>query len=274
MKNKKLPIGIGVSAILCFMLLTYHTVTIEEIVYHEVWKDTVTGETVMNRTITILVHDIYIWKKNTYSYLVSYEVERSSNASQIIQDTIDRTSGRILFHRGYYSLDDNITIDDGTEFIGDGVVFFLGENVSFRFTRGASARMVNVTIYSFPYHFAEHKIYSNTTLKYLVGNKLTIINCTVEKSNIKHSVVTDSEIKSSVLCSTMVNSTSIIGTEILTSFLVNVTAEKTEFKLSCIVNSKLVNSSVSNQSFVGNSRLLNTTCAPDTVLHNDRKGVK
>jgi len=109
----------------------------------------------MNRTTTFLVQDSYLWKKNVYSYSVSCEVERSANASQIIQDTIDRTSGRILFHKGYYTLDSNITIDDGTDFIGDGAVFLLSENVYFKFTIHASARMANVTIYGFPHNFTE-----------------------------------------------------------------------------------------------------------------------
>lgn len=78
--------------------------------YHEIWLDSLTGETVVTQVIMTLV-TCRNERKEIYQ---SLEVYRDISASKSIQWTIDSTSGIIFFKAGTYIINTMIVLDSFT----------------------------------------------------------------------------------------------------------------------------------------------------------------
>jgi hypothetical protein len=84
----------------------------------DVWIDGDTNETVVNRTITVVVTKVYSWKHEVVTTLTfSFEVFRSRNASEAIQKAIDKLDV-IFFYPGSYKLSTTIFLDNYTTLVG------------------------------------------------------------------------------------------------------------------------------------------------------------
>ena len=93
---------------------TYHIVSLHHYEFSkeqsfDIWPDHKTNETVLNRTISILLTNIYLWKSETKRILrFSFEVFRTDNATEAIQKAIDGNLSYTCWHSVTFDLGDII----------------------------------------------------------------------------------------------------------------------------------------------------------------------
>lgn len=79
-------------------------------VWHDIWLDAATGETVVNSSYREIHR--YLWKNEVFSW--SFEIFRTENASAAFQWVIDFSSGLIQIQNGTFYLNQTVELDSYT----------------------------------------------------------------------------------------------------------------------------------------------------------------